>query len=160
MGTEWAPEENKQEVYSMAKPEDISDANPFFEKPVHRPISDVVKVDAVIPGCPIDRSEFARIVTALALGRKPSLPNYPVCVECKKNENVCVFELDKFCLGPITRAGCNSACPTFREGCEGCRGFLDDPQKDAHQEVLKKYGVTVEDMIAKQNMYNYKKEGL
>jgi sulfhydrogenase subunit delta len=54
-----------------------------------RPLSAVVKVDAFIPGCPIDREEFIRVVKAALLGKKPPIPDYPLCVECKLKENVC-----------------------------------------------------------------------
>jgi len=67
--------------------------NPYFDVFPTRAVNEVVGVDAYIPGCPIDRNEFAKTVTSLAVGRKPRLPNFPVCVECKKNENICVFEL-------------------------------------------------------------------
>ena len=59
--------------------------------------------------------------------------------------------------GPITRAGCNAICPSFRDGCEGCRGFLDDAKMDAQKDVLRKYGITVDEMMKKFNFYNYKK---
>ena len=51
-------------------------------------ISDVVEVDHTIPGCPIDKGEFLRVLSSLLLGAKPVLPDHPVCVECKKNENI------------------------------------------------------------------------
>ncbi|MCK4718722.1 MAG: NADH:ubiquinone oxidoreductase [Thermoplasmata archaeon] len=160
MSNEWSPEENKKEVYGdLPGYEHTGDDNPFFEKPIHKAVNEVVKVDAYIPGCPIDRNEFAKIATAVLMGKTPKLPNYPVCVECKKNENICVFELGEFCLGPVTRAGCNAICPQYKSGCEGCRGFLDDPQTNAHKEVLEKYDVSVEEMLKRYNMFNFRKEG-
>ena len=42
-------------------------------------------------------------------GQTPAVPNYPVCVECKKRENICRYEVGEICLGPITRA------PFFRQ---------------------------------------------
>jgi coenzyme F420-reducing hydrogenase gamma subunit len=150
---EWTVDEVKKEVYGNAPLE----GNKFFDALPTRSVDEVVKVDFYIPGCPIDRNEFSKVITAIALGRKPKLPSYPVCVECKKRENVCVFELGQFCLGPITRAGCNAICPSFRDGCEGCRGFLDDAKMDAQKDVLRKYGITVDEMMKKFNFYNYKK---
>ena len=93
------------------------------------------------------------------MGRKPQLPTYPVCVECKKNENICIYELGEFCLGPITRAGCNAICPTHGEGCDGCRGYLEDPKMNAQKDVMRKYGITLDDMMKRLNMYNYNREG-
>ncbi|MCU0799808.1 MAG: NADH:ubiquinone oxidoreductase [Candidatus Thermoplasmatota archaeon] len=150
---EWPVEEVKKEVYGDA----LLEGNKFFDVFPTKAVDEVVKVDFYIPGCPIDRNEFAKVITAVALGRKPRLPSYPVCVECKKRENICVFELGQFCLGPITRAGCNAICTSFQDGCEGCRGFLDDAKMDAQKDVLRKYGVTVDQMMKKFNFYNYRK---
>jgi coenzyme F420-reducing hydrogenase gamma subunit len=152
---EWSPENVKKEVYGDA---DIKD-NPYFDAYEAKALDEVVKVDAYIPGCPINRDEFINVVMALVAGKKPPIPTYPVCVECKKNENICVFELGKFCLGPVTRAGCDSACPNFGHECEGCRGYIEHPHMDAEKSVLEKYGLKMEDMMSRFNMFNYRKEG-
>ncbi|MCX7681529.1 MAG: NADH:ubiquinone oxidoreductase [Anaerolineae bacterium] len=119
-----------------------------------RPISAVIEVDAIIPGCPIDREEFIRVVKALLLGKKPPLPDYPVCVECKLKENVCMFHIGKFCMGPVTRAGCGAICPTYGDGCEGCRGFIPAPNENAMKDVLADAGLTVEAIMARFTMFN------
>ncbi len=151
----WPVTEVMAEVYGHAAIE----GNPYFDVLPTRAVNEVVAVDAYIPGCPIDRNEFAKAVTSLAVGRKPDLPAYPVCVECKKNENICVFELDQFCLGPITRAGCNAICPSNGEGCDGCRGFLEDLRVNAMKDVLRKHNVSMDRMLKRFNLYNYKREG-
>ena len=119
-----------------------------------RPISAVIQVDAVIPGCPIDRFEFLDVVKKVLLGKKPSVPDYPVCVQCKLKENVCIFDTGGTCLGPITRAGCDAICPTFGYGCEGCRGLISNPNVNSMEDVLAGAGLTVEQLIAKKTMYN------
>lgn len=157
LGNQWTPDENKEEVYGRHPgAEHTGDDNPFFEKPRHLAVDEVVKVDATIPGCPIDKGEFARILIALLQGKSLPVPNYPVCVECKKSENICVFEQGKFCMGPITRAGCNARCPSVGYECEGCRGHMGDPQLDAHKAVLEKYGVSVDDILRRNTMYTYR----
>ena len=153
---QWPAEEVKKEVYGDA---DIED-NEFFDAFQTKAVNEVVPVDCYIYGCPIDRDEFKHVVTALALGKKPEIPNYPVCVECKKNENVCLFELGKFCLGPITRAGCNAICPTNGSACDGCRGILKKPQVECIIEVLKRYDLTYEEMKSRCTLYNYGREEL
>ncbi len=125
----------------------------WYETYPARPISAVVKVDAVIPGCPIDRNEFLEVVKALLLGKKPAIPDYPMCVECKLQENVCLFHKGGFCLGPVTRAGCGAICPTYGDGCEGCRGLIPDPNRNAMSEVLVENGLTVEAMLARWTMF-------
>ncbi len=112
-----------------------------------RPISAVVEVDAAIPGCPIDKEEFLRVVGSLLLGKRIRLPQSPVCVECKLRENVCRFTLGETCLGPVTRGGCNAICPAYGRPCDGCRGFVDDPMLNAHREVLQRAGLTPEELM-------------
>jgi coenzyme F420-reducing hydrogenase gamma subunit len=150
---EWSVDNVKKEVYGDANIED----NKFFDAFPTKSVDEVVDVDFYIPGCPINKVEFAKVVSHLAIGKIPRLPSYPVCVECKKNENICVFELGKFCLGPVTRAGCNAICPTYKDGCEGCRGYLDDPKMEQQKDVLRKYGIEFEDMMRRFSMFNYKK---
>lgn len=86
------------------------------------PIEAVIPIDGFIPGCPIDQEEFINCVKALLLGCKLPIPDYPVCVECKLKENLCVLNYGISCLGPITRAGCGAICPSVGVGCDGCRG--------------------------------------
>lgn len=125
----------------------------WYETYPARPVSAVVPVDAFIPGCPIDRNEFLEVVKALLLGKKPAIPDYPLCVECKLKENVCLFHKGGFCLGPVTRAGCGAICPTYGDGCEGCRGLIPEPNSNAMNDVLSKYGLTVEAMLARWTMF-------
>ncbi len=119
-----------------------------------RPISAVIQVDAVIPGCPIDRFEFLKIVKLLLLGKSPALPDYPVCVECKLKENVCLFDKGSFCMGPITRAGCDAICPSYGLGCLGCRGLIPNPNQNSMQDILLEAGLTTEEMTAQMSLFN------
>ena len=121
-------------------------------------VDEVVKVDARVHGCPIDNRELAHIVRSLALGRKPFVPGYPVCVECKMRENACRYEYDEVCLGPVTRAGCNAACPSAGFWCFGCRGLVDDPNVQAAREVMDTYGKTPEDLKGRLMLFNSHKE--
>ncbi len=130
-----------------------SDKWDWFDAYEARPISSAVKVDYVVPGCPIDRFEFLEIVKALLQGREPKLPDYPVCVECKLKENVCLYHKGKTCLGPVTRAGCGAICPTYGDGCEGCRGLITNPNLNAAEDVLKEHGLTVEEIMAKMDLF-------
>jgi coenzyme F420-reducing hydrogenase gamma subunit len=125
----------------------------WYETYPARPISAVVKVDAFIPGCPIDREEFIEVVKAVLLGKKLPIPDYPICVECKRKENVCLFHKGGFCLGPVARAGCGAICPTYGDGCEGCRGLIPHPNVNSESDVLVKYGLTVDDMLARWTLF-------
>ena len=132
----------------------------WYETYPARPISAVIDVDAFIPGCPIDREEFVRVVKNVLLGKKPGIPDHPVCVECKLKENVCLLLEGKPCLGPVTRAGCDAICPTYGDGCEGCRGYIPEPNENAMKDVLDEAGLTVEQIMSRMTMFNaYYQEG-
>lgn len=61
---------------------------PHLDSQKALPISEAIKVDYAIPGCPIDRDEFIRVVTQILHGTdKVYVPSYPVCVECKLERN-------------------------------------------------------------------------
>ncbi len=121
----------------------------WFAAYAARPLSAVVPVDAVIPGCPVDCVQVVRMVHALVHGRKPPIPDFPVCVQCKMNEYVCVFDKRGSCLGPVTRAGCGAVCIGHGVGCEGCRGTISNPNRNAMKDVLVKYGLTSEEALAR-----------
>ena len=125
----------------------------LYETYPARPLKAVVPVDFEIPGCPINRNEFAMVVKAFLLGKKPEIPNFPVCVECKMAENICVFEQGMTCMGPVTRAGCGACCVTEGSFCWGCRGLVDDPNADSQREVLATHGLSVRDVLGKFRLY-------
>lgn len=125
----------------------------WYETYPARPISAVIKVDAVIPGCPIDKKEFLRAVTHLLQGRLPYIPDNPVCIECKLKGNVCVYLRGKTCLGPIGLAGCDAICPTYGDGCEGCRGLVANPNIESMIQVLREHGLTPADIEDKLTLF-------
>jgi len=125
----------------------------LYETYPARPLKAIVPVDFEIPGCPINRNEFAMVVKAFLLGKKPEIPNFPVCVECKMAENICVFEKGMTCMGPVTRAGCGACCVTEGSTCWGCRGLVDDPNADSQRDVLATHGLSVQDVLGKFRLY-------
>ncbi len=146
----WSKEEALKRVYGDIETKD----NEFLQVREVKAVDEVVKVDYYIPGCPIDREEFKRVITALVMGKKPEIPSYPVCVTCKKKENICLFELGEFCLGPITRDGCGAICPSNGRPCDGCRGIINQPETECVNELLKKYGLTYEELKNRWTIYN------
>jgi coenzyme F420-reducing hydrogenase gamma subunit len=125
----------------------------WYETYDARPIDAVIPVDFAIPGCPIDRTEFINCVKALLLGKKPPIPDYPLCVECKLKENQCLFTRNKVCLGPVTRAGCGAICPTYGQSCEACRGFITNPNDSSMRNVLAEHGMSVEEITSIYTMF-------
>ncbi len=118
-----------------------------------RPIDAAIKIDYWIHGCPIDKQEFIEVTKAILLGKKPRVPDYPVCVECQMKENVCLFEKGMVCMGPVTRAGCNAICPTYNDGCVGCRGLIDDPNLSSHKNLLSEHGLSVDEAISQYMLF-------
>ena len=102
-------------------------------------LSDVVKVDFVIPGCPPNPDEISSVLTALLSGQTPTLSSKSICDECplerlteapKKLRRIheipepdkCLLSQGFLCMGPATRAGCDAECPRRGMPCTGCRG--------------------------------------
>ena len=91
-------------------------------------IADHVVVDFELRGCPINKHQLLELISALVHGRKPRVPGYSVCVECKRRETVCVAVTQGVaCLGPVTQAGCGGICPAFNRECFGCFGPQERP---------------------------------
>jgi len=111
------------------------------------PIKNFVKVDLEIYGCPVKKEEVEKIVTRLVLGQEINHPNYPVCMECKANENICLFDLGEPCLGPVTRAGCDSWCPSNRMGCWGCRGPAATANLKQLEEIIEQRNIPKERLL-------------
>jgi len=127
----------KKEVYA---------SNPI-ETEAARPLSDCVTVDLEIYGCPVKKEEVEKTVINIVLGKSIIHPKYPVCMECKANGNICLFDLGEVCLGPVTRAGCNSWCPNSKYGCWGCRGPADNANLEQIKHVMKEHGFTMETLL-------------
>ncbi len=86
-------------------------------------ISDHVKVDFELRGCPINRFQLLDVISALLRGHAPRTPKHSICLDCKRRGSVCVaVARDEVCLGPVTQAGCGAICPAYNRGCYGCFG--------------------------------------
>lgn len=113
-----------------------------------RPLHNVVKVDATIPGCPPEKAELLSLLSGLLRGVLPATIDYPVCTECRMKENLCLLtEQDKLCLGAVTSAGCNARCPSRSVACEGCRGPISDTNISAALECYAEHGYDAETVM-------------
>jgi Coenzyme F420-reducing hydrogenase, gamma subunit len=103
-------------------------------------ISEHVKVDFELRGCPINKDQLVDVITAYLMGRKPNTPPESVCMECKRKGIVCVMVAHGTpCLGPVTHAGCGVVCPSCARGCYGCFGPKETPNTRSlgkHLQVL------------------------
>ena len=95
------------------------------------PVSDHVAVDFELRGCPISKRDLLEVLGALLAGRRPVVPTYSVCMECKRRGIPCVMVQGIPCLGPVTHAGCGALCPAYRRGCYGCFGPMESPNTES-----------------------------
>jgi sulfhydrogenase subunit delta len=87
------------------------------------PISQHIKVDYELHGCPIDKFQLLEVLSSFLRGKKPAISSASVCSQCKKKGYVCVTVAHGVpCMGPVTHAGCGALCPSYRRGCYGCFG--------------------------------------
>ena len=119
-------------------------------------VSEVVKVDVSLPGCPTTPEMVAGALTALLEGKPFSMATKSVCDECPTKrekkatstlkrrleapqfepgkplaEMRCLMEQGYLCLGPATRSGCGGSegvprCIRAYVPCEGCFGPLSE----------------------------------
>lgn len=101
-----------------------------IDNPPILPISEIVKVDFTIPTCPINAEEFLMILKQILAGKKPQIPQNPVCYECQINGYDCLLQKGELCCGPITLGGCKAVCLKAGQPCWGCRGLLEEPDVD------------------------------
>jgi len=125
-----------------------------FPTETTKAVHQVVKVDYFIHGCPVYIPEVVTVLKAALQGIPYYVPDYPVCVECKLNENVCMYDKKVTCLGPVTKAGCNSWCINNGNICYGCRGMVSNPNEKGAQDVIAKYSIPMDLILNKMNMYN------
>ncbi len=149
-----SPEENLRRVYGEHP--DVAD-----DVTVARPLDEVVEVDYYIRSCPIDRDEFLHLIKSLLMGKEPYDPNYPVCVECRIDENVCLYDLNdgEFCQGPVTRAGCGALCPGFGSACMGCRGLVDDANVESMIDIMVEAGIDEREARRRLELFHAGPEG-
>lgn len=115
------------------------------------PLREIVKVDFVIPGCPINAEEFFKFIYQLLIGKSALIKQNPVCYECQVRGYECVLQNEEICLGPITQGGCEAVCLKSKQGCWGCRGLVEDAavdnlvkrlkEKHSEKEIVKSFEV-------------------
>lgn len=130
----------------------------FFQTLPTRPVDQVVPVDYYVHGCPVYLPEFVKVLKCALAGFPYQVPDHAVCVECRLNENVCMYERGVTCLGPVTRAGCDSWCINNGNTCYGCRGVVSNPAENAQKDLLARYDIPLEWIENKMNMYNKARE--
>ena len=144
IANKFSTEELVKEVYG----DNLVDTMPV------KSVKEVVDIDLEIPGCPINKAEFEKIVMHIVMGVNYEFKKYPVCVECKQNLNHCLLDEGKICLGTITRAGCDAFCPSGKTACFGCRGPASEHNWDSLKQILLEKGFSPEDIHEKISFFN------
>ena len=119
------------------------------------PISDHVAVDFELRGCPIDKGQLVEVLAAFLNGRRPNIPAYSVCMECKRRGTTCVTVAHGTpCLGPVTHAGCGAICPAYARGCYGCFGPMESPNTMSLSGRLRELGMSDPDLVRAFRTFN------
>jgi len=119
------------------------------------PISDHVRVDFELQGCPVNKHQLLEVISAFLNGRKPNIWPYSVCVECKRRGTVCVMVAHGTpCVGPVTHAGCGAICPAYDRGCYGCFGPMESPNTSSLSGRLIQLGATPGDVARVYRTFN------
>jgi coenzyme F420-reducing hydrogenase gamma subunit len=119
------------------------------------PISDHVRVDFELRGCPINKDQLVELISALLWGRKPRVPRHSVCMECKRRGVVCVAVAQGIaCLGPVTQDGCGIICPSFNRECFGCFGPKERPNLISLMSYYESRGTDKEQLVRLTHNFN------
>jgi len=125
-------------------------ANPEYIETLVKstPIADHVFVDFELRGCPINKWQLIEVISAYLNDRRPNIPTYSLCMECKRKGNVCVMVASGIpCLGPVTQAGCGAICPSFNRGCYGCFGPKETPNTASLAALYEKLNMSKDDIV-------------
>ncbi len=131
--------------------------NDFYTEPEHidalpqsTAFHDHIDVDWEVPGCPPDQGQLKYVINSLLSGAKPNLPSEAVCLQCKRDGNVCVLvSQEQPCMGPITRTGCGALCPHQERDCYGCFGPQGGGNIDALGRRFNGAGLTPTDVVSR-----------
>jgi sulfhydrogenase subunit delta len=117
------------------------------------PIRSHVPVDYELWGCPVDASQVLRVIRDLLTGVAPKKDTDKVCLECKRQGQVCVMVTQQLpCLGPVTRTGCGAICPRMGRDCYACFGPAENSNTTAMGLRLEGLGL-LPDAIARRFLF-------
>ncbi len=96
--------------------------------PTSTAISEHVRVDLELWGCPVNTRQVMQVVRSLLSGAAPAVERDKVCLECKRKGTVCTLVTQGTpCMGPVTQTGCGALCPSFGRDCFACYGPAENP---------------------------------
>jgi len=119
------------------------------------PIAALVKVDLELWGCPVNSRQLLAAIRSLLFGIVPREEQDKVCLECKRQQTVCVMVSQGIpCMGPVTRTGCGAICPRFGRDCYACFGPAENINTDAYSHRLQGLGLQPEDIARRFHLIN------
>ncbi len=89
-------------------------------------LSKVVKIDGIIPTCPVNPREFVRFMSFILNSLTFKIVERPVCHECQLAETPCLLKMGLPCFGPMALGGCDAPCPQAGMPCQLCRGPMKE----------------------------------
>ena len=85
----------------------------------------------------------------------PAAEEDKVCLECKRQQTVCVMVARGVpCMGPVTRTGCGALCPAFGRDCYACYGPAENPNTAAQANRLAGLGLLPHEVAARFHFIN------
>lgn len=116
-------------------------------------ISNHVKVDYEIYGCPVNSQQVLASLLSLLQKVTPTARRDKVCLECKRLGYVCVMVAKgEPCMGPVTHTGCGALCPSLGRGCYACYGPAENMNTDSLTQWLSSLGLS-DDEISRRFLF-------
>lgn len=117
------------------------------------PIAAHVKVDLELWGCPVNSRQIIAAVRDLLFRVTPKPERDKLCLECKRQQQVCVMITQgEPCMGSVTQNGCGALCPSMGRGCYACYGPAEDANSQALANRLEGLGL-VDQQIAQKFLF-------
>ncbi|MBD3618210.1 MAG: sulfhydrogenase subunit delta [Chromatiales bacterium] len=119
------------------------------------PVAEHVKVDLEIWGCPVNTAQVVGVLHDLLHGVQPTQSRDKVCLECKRQNAVCVMVAKGMpCMGPVTQTGCGAICPRYGRDCYACYGPAETVNTDALGQRLGTLGLQPGDVTRRFHFIN------
>jgi len=119
------------------------------------PIREHVKVDLELWGCPINTRQVMMVIRDLLFGVQPRIRQEKVCLDCKRQQQVCVMVTQGLpCMGPVTQTGCGAICPRVGRECYACYGPAENSNTQAFGNRLLGLGLLEDDIVRRFRLIN------
>ena len=124
------------------------------------PVGRHITVDFEIWGCPVNGRQVLAAVQQLLFGVAPLDQKDKLCMECKRQQLVCVMVAKgEACMGPVTRTGCGALCPRFGRDCYACFGPAENINAPAMTQRLEGLGLPPSDVARRFLFINSQADG-